>query len=113
MARPLFRAAYPRVAARTLLALGLHSPPPPAGDPASPAGKPELVLLFLQWDVCYGGLAILAWAAFVYVVAVPERGFLRGVVPKVLAYGVAGGPVAVATMLIMERDAAFFFGAVW
>ncbi|KAL1882920.1 hypothetical protein Daus18300_000558 [Diaporthe australafricana] len=79
---------------------------PMAGDPASLAGKPELVELFLQWDVYCGGLAILAWAAFVYVVAVPEKGFLRGVVPKVLTYGVAGGPVAVATILLMERDAA-------
>lgn len=79
---------------------------PMAGDPASCAGKLELTKLFLQWDVACGGLAILAWAGFVCLVAQPERGFLRDVLPKVLTYGMVGGPVAVATVLVMERDAA-------
>ncbi|KAI3391248.1 hypothetical protein diail_7673, partial [Diaporthe ilicicola] len=79
---------------------------PAAGDPASPAGKPELVKLFLQWDVYCGGLAILAWATYAYLAALPNRNFVRDVVPKALAYGVLGGPVAVATTLLMERDAA-------
>lgn len=79
---------------------------PAAGDPTSCAGKLELTKLFLQWDVACGGLAILAWAGFVYLVAQPSKGILRDVVPKVLTYGVVGGPVAVATVLVMERDAA-------
>lgn len=76
------------------------------GDPASPAGKPELAKLFLQWDVLCGGLAILVWAIFVYLVALPDKSLVRDVLPKVLTYGVAGGPVAVATLLMMERDVA-------
>lgn len=76
---------------------------PAAGDPASCAGKAELAKLFLQWDVACGGLAILAWASFVYLVTVPKV-FLRNVVPEVLTYGVFGGPVAVAALLVMERD---------
>lgn len=76
---------------------------PAAGDPASCAGKAELAILFLQWDVACGGLAILAWASFVYLVTVPKV-FLRNVVPEVLTYGVFGGPVAVAALLVMERD---------
>lgn len=79
---------------------------PTTSDPASPVGKPELAKLFLQWDVNSAGLAILVWAVFVYLSAVPDRRRLLGVVPKVLAYGVAGGPVAAATALVMERDAA-------
>lgn len=79
---------------------------PAAGDPASADGKAELVKLFLQWDVICGGLAILVWASFVYLVTVPNKGLLLNVVPKVLIYGVLGGPVAVATMLVMERDTA-------
>ncbi|KAG6354046.1 hypothetical protein INS49_005017 [Diaporthe citri] len=79
---------------------------PVGGDPASPAGKAELAKLFLQWDVACGGLAILAWASFVYLVAVPNKGLLRDVVPKVLTYGLVGGPVAAATVLVMERDTA-------
>lgn len=80
--------------------------PPLGGDPASPAGKPELAKLFLQWDVLCSGLAVLVWATFVYLVALPERGLVRDVLPKVLNYGVAGCPVAVATLLMMERDVA-------
>lgn len=76
---------------------------PVAGDPASCAGKAELAKLFLHWDVACGGLAILAWACFVYLVTVPKA-FLRNVVPEVLTYGVLGGPVAVATVLVMQRD---------
>lgn len=79
---------------------------PMTGDPASPAGKPELAKLFLQWDVGSAGFAMLVWAVYVYLSTLPERRLLRDVVPKVLAYGVVGGPVVVATMLIMERDAA-------
>lgn len=78
-----------------------NSPAP--GDPASCAGKAELAKLFLQWDVACGGLAILAWASFVSFVTVPKA-FLRNMVPEVLTYGVLGGPVAVATVLVMERD---------
>ncbi|KAG8167354.1 hypothetical protein KVR01_003043 [Diaporthe batatas] len=81
---------------------------PMAGDPGSPAGKPELAKLFLQWDVASAGTAILAWAVFVYLAALPGKSLLRDVVPKVLGYGVVGGPVAAATMLVMERDAAVF-----
>lgn len=79
---------------------------PSASDPASPAGKPELAQLFLQWDVLCGGLAILTWAGFAYLAALPDKGLLRNVLPKVLLYGAVGGPVAVATMLVVERDAA-------
>lgn len=79
---------------------------PTTGNPASPVGKPELAKLFLQWDVNSAGLAILVWASFVYLSAVPDRRRLLRVVPKVLAFGVAGGPVAAATVLVMERDAA-------
>lgn len=79
---------------------------PAGGDPASPTGKSELAKLFLQWDVACGGLAILAWASFVYLVAQPSKGFLRDVVPKVLTDRVVGGPVAATTVLFMERDAA-------
>lgn len=79
---------------------------PLGGDPASPAGKADLAKLFLQWDVLCGGAAILVWAVFVYLVSMPGKGFLRDVVPKVVTYGVAGGPIAVATLLMMERDVA-------
>ena len=79
---------------------------PTTGDPSSPSGKPELAKLFLQWDVGSAGFAMLVWAVYVYLSTLPERRLLRDVVPKVLAYGVVGGPVAVATMLVMERDAA-------
>jgi hypothetical protein len=79
---------------------------PAAGDPASPAGKPELVKLFLQWDLATAGSAMLVWAAHVYLAALPDRSLVRDVVPKVLTYGLVGGPVAAATMLIAERDAA-------
>lgn len=79
---------------------------PMAGDPASITGKPELAKLFLQWDVGTAGFALLVWAAFVYLAALPGKSLLRDVVPKVLTYGVIGGPVAAATILVMERDAA-------
>ena len=77
---------------------------PAAGDPTSPAGKPELAKLFLQWDMSCAGFGILAWAVFVYLVSLPHKDFLRNVWPTVLTYGVFGGPVAVATLLVMERD---------
>lgn len=79
---------------------------PTTGDPSSPSGKPELAKLFLQWDVGSAGLSVLVWAAYIYLSALPDKRLLRNVLPKVLAYGVVGGPVAVATMLVMERDAA-------
>lgn len=79
---------------------------PMAGDPTSAVGKPELAKLFLQWDVGTAGIAMLVWAVFVYLAAVPGKRLLRDVVPKVLTYGVVGGPVAAATVLVMERDAA-------
>lgn len=55
------------------------------------------------------GLAVLVWVTFVYLVALPDRGLVRDVLPKVLTYGVAGGPVAVATLLMMERDVAILW----
>lgn len=79
---------------------------PTTGNPASPVGKPELAKLFLQWDVNSAGLGILVWAVYVYLSASPDRRRLLGVVPKVLVYGVVGGPVAAATSLVMDRDAA-------
>lgn len=71
----------------------------------SPKGLPELVKLFLQWDVYLGGTAILAWTIFVYSVAQPEKSVLSSILPKIAAYTVLGGPVGAATMLLWERDA--------
>lgn len=102
------RPVFEQVTVQSLLVPYWPWDSPHAGDPASPAGKPELAKLFLQWDVACGGLAVLAWACSVYLAAQPGRGFLRDVLPKVLTYGVVGGPVAVATVLVMERDAAVF-----
>lgn len=79
---------------------------PMSGGPTSADGKAELAKLFLQWDVACGGLAILAWASYVYLVAQPNKGLLLNVLPKILTYGLVGGPVAAATILVMERDAA-------
>ncbi|ROV88132.1 hypothetical protein VMCG_10420 [Cytospora schulzeri] len=69
-------------------------------------GKAELVKLFLQWDVYCGGIAILAWAAFVYSVARPDMRFLGagGIMPKAAVWTVLGGPVGAAAMLLLERD---------
>ncbi|KAJ4405915.1 hypothetical protein N0V82_010227 [Gnomoniopsis sp. IMI 355080] len=68
-------------------------------------GLPELVKLFLQWDVYLGGAAVLAWSVFVYSVARPEKPFLSSILPKLAVYTVLGGPVGAATMLLWERDA--------
>lgn len=72
----------------------------------SAKGLPELVTLFLQWDVYLGGTALLAWSIFVYSVARPEKPFWSSILPKIAAYTVLGGPVGAATMLLWERDAA-------
>ncbi|KAJ4390952.1 hypothetical protein N0V93_004551 [Gnomoniopsis smithogilvyi] len=70
----------------------------------SAKGLPELVKLFLQWDVYLGGTALLAWSVFVYSVARPEKSFLSSILPKIAVYTVLGGPVGAATMLLWERD---------
>lgn len=67
-------------------------------------GKARLVKLFLQWDVYCGGLAILAWAAFVHGVARPDKNVVGGIVPQVVVWTVLGGPVGAAAMLLLERD---------
>lgn len=71
---------------------------------AAGAGLPELVKLFLQWDINCGGSAILVWAIHVYLVALPGKRFLSNVVPKVAFWTVLGGPVGAATVLLWERD---------
>lgn len=73
-------------------------------------GKAELVKMFLQWDAYSGGLAILAWAVFVYSVARRETGIAIGVVRKTVVWMVLGGPVAAAAMLLLERDFAVVGG---
>lgn len=70
------------------------------------AGLPELVKMFLQWDIYLGGTAVLVWAAFVYSVARPERSFVFGTFPKMVVYTLLGGPVGAATMLLWSRDVA-------
>lgn len=72
----------------------------------SAKGLPELVKLFLQWDVYLGGTAVLAWSVFVYSVARPEKTFLSSILPKIAVYTLLGGPVGAATMLLWERDTA-------
>lgn len=67
-------------------------------------GLVELVKMFLQWDTYCGGLAILAWSAFVYSVARPEKRFLSSVLPRIIVWTVFGGPVGAAAMLLWERD---------
>lgn len=69
-------------------------------------GLSELVKLFLQWDIYLGGTAILAWAAFVYSMARPDKSFLSSTLPRAAVYTLLGGPVGAATMLLWERDAA-------
>lgn len=71
----------------------------------SAKGLPELVKMFLQWDVYLGGSAVLAWSIFVYSMARPEKAFLSSILPKMAVYTVLGGPVGAATMLLWERDA--------
>lgn len=71
----------------------------------SAKGLPELVKLFLQWDVYLGGTALLVWSVFVYSVARPEKPFLSSILPRIAAYTVLGGPVGAASMLLWERDA--------
>lgn len=106
------RPVFEQVTVQSLLVPYWPWDSPHAGDPASPAGKPELAKMFLQWDVACrgggGGLAVLVWACFAYLAAQPGKGFVREVLPKVLTYGVVGGPVAVATVLVIEMDAAVF-----
>lgn len=70
----------------------------------SAKGLPELVKLFLQWDVYLGGTSLLVWSVFVYSVARPDKRFLSSTLPKIAVYTVLGGPVGAATMLLWERD---------
>lgn len=72
----------------------------------SARGLPELVKMFLQWDVYMGGTALLAWSVFVYSVARPDKQFLSSTLPRIAVYTVLGGPVGAATMLLWERDVA-------
>lgn len=70
----------------------------------SAKGLPELVKLFLQWDVYLGGTSLLVWSVFVYSVARPDKRFLSATLPRIAVYTVLGGPVGAATMLLWERD---------
>jgi len=66
-------------------------------------GLAELARLFFQWDIYCGGTAIFVWALYVYKVARPNRSLL-GLLPKVVVWGVLGGPTAAATIILWERD---------
>jgi hypothetical protein len=74
-----------------------------------------LALYFLQWDVYCGGAAIMFWALYLRRIGVAHRGghnggSWTGLLAKVLGWGVLGGPVAVAAVLLWERDEAVVRG---
>jgi len=66
-------------------------------------GLAELARLFFQWDIYCGGTALLAWALYLHKVARPTRS-LGGLLPKILVWGVLGGPTAAAAIVLWERD---------
>jgi hypothetical protein len=60
---------------------------------------------FIQYDINCGNLALVIWAAYQYRAALPSAS-LVGLVLKSLIWLVIGGPAAVATVLLWERDEA-------
>lgn len=79
-------------------------------SPIPPHALPPLALDFLQWDVYCGGMAVMLWALYLRRATVSRRerggtgsGWV-GILGKVLVWGILGGPVAVAAVLLWERD---------
>lgn len=78
------------------------TPPTTTVTAAIPADAlPPLAHFFLQWDVYCGGAAVLLWAVYVRRAAGGGGGGGWG---RVLGWGVLGGPVAAAAVLLWERD---------
>lgn len=84
---------------------------PPALDAAVAAAVPvpadalaPLARYFLQWDVYCGGVAVMLWAMYLRRVVGGSDGGSAGMLRKVLGWGLVGGPVAVAAVVLWDRD---------
>ncbi|KAK4176142.1 hypothetical protein QBC36DRAFT_329911 [Triangularia setosa] len=69
---------------------------------------PRLTKHFLHYDIGCPTLAILVWAGYNYRVAVGNGGGIE--MGKLVGWLLVGGPVALATVLIWERDEGFLSG---